>query len=59
MSSITRPAPIYSNFFCVPRFSSSSFRISPMYSSWVITVASIIGSSISLCPKDLEISKDY
>ena len=37
---------MYSNFFCVPRFSSSSFRISPIYSSRVITVASMIGSSI-------------
>ena len=27
---------MYSNFFCVPRFSSSSFKISPTYSSRVI-----------------------
>ena len=39
---------MYSNFFCVPRFSSSSFRISPTYSSRVITVASMMGSSICL-----------
>ena len=39
---------MYSNFFCSPRFSSSSFRIPPRYSSRVITVASMIGSSICL-----------
>src|ERR1017187_9065812 len=37
-----------SNFFCTPRFSSSSFRIPPRYSSRVITVASMMGSSICL-----------
>jgi hypothetical protein len=47
-SSITRPEPMYSNFFCTPRFSSSSARMPPMYSSRVITVASMIGSSICL-----------
>src|SRR5579863_3244427 len=39
---------MYSNFFCVPRFSSSSFRHSPRESSRVMTVASMIGSSICL-----------
>ncbi len=37
---------MYSNLLCLPRFSSSSLRISPRYSSRVITVASITGSSI-------------
>src|ERR1039457_4132013 len=45
---MTRPPPMYSNFFCSPRFSSSSFRIPPRYSSRVITVASMRGSSICL-----------
>src|SRR5664279_5483688 len=45
---MTRPPPMYSNFFCTPRFSSSSFRIPPRYSSRVITVASMMGSSICL-----------
>ena len=39
---------MYSNFFCLPRFSSSSFRMPPRYSSRVITVASMMGSSICL-----------
>src|SRR5439155_55780 len=37
---------MYSNFFCTPRFYSSRARIPPRYSSRVITVASMIGSSI-------------
>ena len=37
---------MYSNFFCTPRLSSISARMPPMYSSRVITVASMIGSSI-------------
>ena len=39
---------MYSNFFWLPRFSSSSFRMPPRYSSRVITVASMMGSSICL-----------
>ena len=36
----------YSNSFCLPRFSSTSFRMPPTYSSLVRMVARITGSSI-------------